>query len=87
MFRKPHFFGSTTVNERGQIVLPSDLRKEFEINAGDKLVVLGNHGKKEHSGQIILLKSEFLTDILQQLELGQSAIRKFLEEEEKTDSK
>lgn len=35
------FYGSVTVGERGQIVLPSKLRKEFEIKAGDKILVLG----------------------------------------------
>ncbi|MBQ6900715.1 MAG: helix-turn-helix domain-containing protein [Firmicutes bacterium] len=39
--RGKHFFGVVTVGERGQIVIPKDARKLFDINAGDKLVVLG----------------------------------------------
>ena len=43
--KKPTFYGSTTVGERGQIVLPARLRKDFEINKGDKLLVMADlHG-------------------------------------------
>jgi AbrB family looped-hinge helix DNA binding protein len=41
MFEKPIFFGSATVGERGQIVLPISLRKKYQIRAGDKLIVVG----------------------------------------------
>ena len=34
-----HFFGSVTVGERGQIVIPADARKEFGIEPGDKLLM------------------------------------------------
>ncbi|MGD9117057.1 MAG: AbrB/MazE/SpoVT family DNA-binding domain-containing protein [Dehalococcoidia bacterium] len=36
------FYGSVTVSERGQIVIPSDARKDFGICTGDKLLVLGD---------------------------------------------
>lgn len=36
------FFGSVLVGERGQIVIPKEARKLFNINAGDKLLVLGD---------------------------------------------
>lgn len=37
-----HFFGIATVGEKGQIVIPAEARKLFDIRAGDKLVVLGD---------------------------------------------
>ena len=37
-----HFFGSVTVGERGQIVIPQEARKLFKICPGDKLVILGD---------------------------------------------
>lgn len=37
-----HFFGSVTVGERGQIVIPQEARKLFKISPGDKLVILGD---------------------------------------------
>jgi AbrB family looped-hinge helix DNA binding protein len=36
------FFGSVTVGERGQVVIPADLRKACDIEAGDRLLVLRN---------------------------------------------
>jgi AbrB family looped-hinge helix DNA binding protein len=44
MNKKMIFYGSTTVGERGQIVLPAKMRKEFKIKKGDKLLVIGNPG-------------------------------------------
>jgi AbrB family looped-hinge helix DNA binding protein len=44
MDKKMIFYGSTTVGERGQIVLPAKMRKEFDIKKGDKLLVIGNSG-------------------------------------------
>ncbi|HBF9224563.1 TPA: helix-turn-helix transcriptional regulator [Clostridioides difficile] len=36
------FFGAVVVGERGQIVIPKEAREVFNINAGDKLLVLGD---------------------------------------------
>ncbi len=36
------FYGSVTVSERGQIVIPADARKDFNIKTGDKLLVFGD---------------------------------------------
>ncbi|HBI91567.1 MAG TPA: AbrB family transcriptional regulator [Terrisporobacter glycolicus] len=40
-----YFFGSVTVGERGQIVIPKEAREVFDINTGDKLLVLGDEEK------------------------------------------
>lgn len=40
-----YFFGSVTVGERGQIVIPKEARELFGINTGDKLLVLGDEEK------------------------------------------
>lgn len=37
-----HFFGSATVGERGQIVIPSEARKRYSIQPGDKVLVIGH---------------------------------------------
>ena len=45
--QKPIFYGSTTVGERGQIVLPVKLRNDLKINKGDKLLVIVDpHGSR-----------------------------------------
>ena len=36
------FYGSVTVSERGQIAIPIDARKDFDIKTGDKLLVFGD---------------------------------------------
>jgi len=33
------FCGTATVGERGQVVIPADLRKEMGLQAGDKLLI------------------------------------------------
>ncbi len=36
------FYGTVTVGERGQIVVPAQARADLDINAGDKLLVFGH---------------------------------------------
>lgn len=36
------FYGSVTVGERGQIAIPARARREHDIQAGQKLLVLGS---------------------------------------------
>ncbi|MCL5071556.1 MAG: AbrB/MazE/SpoVT family DNA-binding domain-containing protein [Actinobacteria bacterium] len=39
------FYGSVTVSKRGQIAIPIDARKDFNIKTGDKLLVFGDKEK------------------------------------------
>ena len=48
-----HIFGTTKINDRGQIVIPKKARELFGIHNGDSLVVLGD----ETEG-IALIKAE-----------------------------
>jgi len=63
MHKKPEFFGSTTVGERGQIVLPAKLRKAFKIGRGDKLIVIGH----AHTQNIVLFKAEAMDEFLEMM--------------------
>jgi len=56
------FFGSVKVGERGQIVIPSEARKLFNINPGDQLLVFGD--KKKGIG---LIKATILKKFASQL--------------------
>lgn len=40
-----HIFGTTKINERGQIVIPKKARELFGINHGDSLVALGDEAE------------------------------------------
>lgn len=63
MFGKPEFYGNTTVGERGQIVLPADLREKFKIKPGDKFLVLGR--EEMGSWGVFLVKAEVLSLMLE----------------------
>ena len=51
-----HLFGTVTVGDKGQIVIPAKARKVFGIKAGDALVVLGD----EERGLALLKADDFL---------------------------
>ena len=38
------FYGSVTVSERGQMVIPAEARKDFNMQVGDKILVFGELG-------------------------------------------
>ncbi|MFH1397556.1 MAG: AbrB/MazE/SpoVT family DNA-binding domain-containing protein [Candidatus Omnitrophota bacterium] len=40
-FKPPKVYGAVTVGERGQVVIPAQVRKSFKIKSGDKLIVFG----------------------------------------------
>ena len=40
----PKVYGTVTVGERGQVVVPAKVRKMYHLNAGDKLIVLAKEG-------------------------------------------
>ncbi len=56
----PKFYGSTTVGERGQVVIPAAARRDFQITPATRLLVFGSHG----GGGLILTKAEFVTEFL-----------------------
>lgn len=43
--RGKHVFGIVTIGEKGQIVIPAKARKLFELNPGERLVVLGDESQ------------------------------------------
>ena len=54
------FYGSVTVSERGQIVIPADARKDFDIKTGDKLLVLADLEKG-----IVFTKANFMLQMME----------------------
>lgn len=51
-----HMFGVVQVGEKGQIVIPSQARKIFDIKSGDRLIVLGD----ENQGLALLKEKNFM---------------------------
>ena len=46
---KRHIFGTAKVGEKGQIVIPKDARKLFQVEPGDTLLILSD----EQTGIIV----------------------------------
>lgn len=38
-------YGTTTIGKKGQIVIPVEARKKFNLKEGDKLLVFGRFGR------------------------------------------
>ena len=55
-----YIFGVVKVGERGQIVIPKEAREQYNIKAGDSLMVLGD------DKGIAMLKTEVFQEFLNQ---------------------
>jgi AbrB family looped-hinge helix DNA binding protein len=51
-------YGSTTIGERGQVVMPAEARKDFGIEVGDKVIVM------KHGMGILFLKADDVARLL-----------------------
>ena len=59
--KTPIFYGSTTVGERGQIVIPAEARRDMDITPATKLLVMGGG---PHKNVLILAKAEYVTTFI-----------------------
>ena len=59
------FYGAGVVSEKGQVIIPAELRKRFGINTGERLLVMAacNTG----SWVILLTKSEAVSKMVSQM--------------------
>lgn len=57
-----YIWGTVTINDRGQIVIPKEARDIFELKSGDRLMVMGSDGEG-----IVLMKAEIFEEMLQGL--------------------
>ena len=57
-----HIFGTVTVGERGQIVIPKKAREIFDIHSGDSLMVVGDEGQG-----IALVKAEAFLNLAREI--------------------
>ncbi len=70
----PHCYGSVTVGERGQVVIPAEARTAMKIEPGDKLLVFSGPG-----GRMLKLMpadkvAEFVEQSIQRLEEIKEAV-------------
>ncbi len=52
-----------TIDERGQIVLPKDVREKASVKAGDKFVVISS-GTDGETGCIFLVKANYFNETI-----------------------
>lgn len=57
------FYGTATVGDRGQVVIPAEARKKFSIAPGDKMLVLSHP-----SGGIVLCKIDAMKEIFSRIQ-------------------
>jgi AbrB family looped-hinge helix DNA binding protein len=55
---KSKLYGSATVGERGQLVIPAEARKIYGLEMGEKVLVFG------HGRGLLILKAETVTELL-----------------------
>ncbi len=63
--RGKHLFGTVTIGERGQIVIPKRAREIFHLEPGDELAILGDEGQG-----IALLKVSDLMSLLNSMSVS-----------------
>lgn len=66
-----HSIGITTLGEKGQVVIPAEIRKKLQLKTGEKLIVFA-----QHQGMIGLSKVSNLEKFASHLASIQSIIRK-----------
>ncbi len=73
------FYGSVTVGERGQVVVPAEARKAHGFQPGDKLLVF----RHPHMCGIVLAKVDDVRAILDELQQWEEIVSQMTEHAEK----
>ncbi len=63
MMRGMKCYGSTVIGEKGQVVIPAEVRKQFGIKTGDKFLVLAGH----RGFGIMLLKADAMAKMVKNM--------------------
>lgn len=72
-------YGTATVGTKGQVVIPADAREELQIQAGDRLYVVGSE-----KGQLVgFIKEDQLRKMLDRLTDNVDQFKTLLTDEEK----
>jgi len=65
MFQHLKCYGSTMIGEKGQVVIPAEVRKSFGIKPGDKFLVLAHEGRS--SAPILLMRADALSKLVRSM--------------------
>jgi len=58
------FYGMITISEKGQIALPVDIRRDLNINTGDRLLVV----KRRDNAGILLLRQDIMDNVIEKIQ-------------------
>lgn len=73
------FYGSATIGERGQIVIPAEARKDCAMHPGEKLLVFRH---PLHPNMLVLASVTDMLQLHEQISHSMELLNRKLEEEE-----
>jgi AbrB family looped-hinge helix DNA binding protein len=76
------FYGSVTLGERGQVVIPAEARKRHGLQAGDKLLVL----RHPHVRGLVLARVDDMRAVLDELQQWQDLVEQMAQHGEEESS-
>jgi AbrB family looped-hinge helix DNA binding protein len=65
MLRRMKYYGDTVIGEKGQVVIPAEMRKEFGIETGDRFLVMS--GAPMGAWGLILVKADVVSQLVQDI--------------------
>ncbi len=79
---KDLFYGTVTVGERGQVVIPVEARKRHGIQRGDKLLVF----RPPHAPGLVMARVDDVKAVLDELQHWQEAVVRAASERDEEES-
>jgi AbrB family looped-hinge helix DNA binding protein len=64
--RDLHIYGTVKVGDRGQVVIPSDARKELDIKPGDLLLVMTGRNRRA----LTMVKADVMKELAGKIMAG-----------------
>ena len=65
-----HIFGTVTMNEKGQIVIPKMAREVMKLNSGERLIILGD----EKEGLALVKAEDFERNLQKAIEMAKLSL-------------
>ena len=76
--RDVHLYGTVKVGDRGQVVIPVEARKDFDIKPGELLVVMTGRQRKALTMVKADAMRELAEKIMQGLEVPEEPLRRLI---------
>jgi len=73
MMKKPEFYGSTVISDKGQVVIPIEARNDLGLEKGEKLLVMGMH-----KGALMLMKLSSFEKMSEEMAKRQEEMNKVI---------